>query len=156
MRTSTLILTVIASTASLASAQTIYEPLVTQFGGQNPYWYAGHDPRVHAAAAYPSMPGSSYGRRDGFAFVSDRRSVVERKPRIFADFLGPHWNPLTDLTPSDVINAANAALPRYFTKRDLIANDGGRVPTAPVNAQSTPRRLPTYPPGSIVIIHHRR
>ena len=137
----------VASTASTAAAQVIYAPPITRYcGNGNSYDYAGDLPVRHAAAAYPSLPGTVYGRRDGFAYVSPTRVVTERYPRILADHLGPHRNPLTDLTVADVVNARLARLPRYFTKAGLIAaqhasgmeSDGGRSS------------------GSVVIIMHGR
>ena len=142
-------LTVLGCLSSAASAQIVYGPVVTQYGGQNPYYYAGDNPLVHASAAYPSLPGASWGRHDGFAYTSARRIVVERHPRVVTEFLGPHGNPITDLTPADVQNAANARLPRYFSKAELLEQmaDEQQDAAADEDRQSSGR-------GSIVIIVH--
>lgn len=148
----TLVCSILGFAASTASAQTIYEPLRVRYGGQNPYYYGGCSQLVHEAAAYPSLPGSTYGRRDGFAFTSYRRAVVEREPRVFADFRGPHGNPLTDLTVSDIVNAAHARMPKYFTKDDAVESARQVKPNAAdaADVQRFGRR------GSITIVAYRR
>src|SRR5687767_9990636 len=110
-----LVVACVALTASAASAQVIYEPVVTQYGGQNPYYYAGNDPAVHEAAKFPSAPGAIWGRVPGYAFVSPRRQVVERNYRVYTDAFGTVNARPWGLTPNQVVNEANARLPRYFT-----------------------------------------
>ncbi len=113
------LLPVVALAASV-QAQTIYEPINVQYGGQNAYYYAGTDQRIHAAAAFPSAVGAAWGRTGGYAFVSAHRAVVERTPRIFTDALGSFDARVYGMTVDDVVNEANARVPRYFKKLDLI------------------------------------
>lgn len=105
-----------------ANAQVIYEPVNVQYGGQNAYYYAGSDPHIHEAAKFPSAPGAAWGRTNGYAFVNARRAVVERHPRIFTDALGSFDARLYGMTVSDVVNEANARVPRYFSKAALLEN----------------------------------
>ena len=121
------LLLIVAASASAASAQVIYEPLVVQYGGQNPYYYAGNNPAVHEAAMFPSVPGATFGRIPGYAFVSPTRQVVERNVRVFTDSFGTLDARPWGLTPNQVVNEANARLPRYFSKRDLLANAQTRM-----------------------------
>jgi hypothetical protein len=140
---------IIGAAASAASAQVIYEPVVTQYGGQNPYYYAGTDPYVHEAARFPSAPGAIWGRIPGYAFVSPRRQVVQRNVRVFTDAFGSLDARPWGLTPNQVVNEANARLPKYFSKRDLLAQAQTRArPEGPVfivppyaggEAERTPR-----------------
>lgn len=125
------ILLVVAASASVAassaSAQVIYEPVVVQYGGQNPYYYAGRDPYIHEAARFPHVEGATFGRVPGYAFVSPRRQVVERNARIFTDSFSTLDARPWGMTIDDVVNEANARLPRYFTKRDLLASAQTRM-----------------------------
>lgn len=118
---------IVAASASAASAQVYYEPVVVQYGGQNPYYYAGNDPYIHEAAKFPSVPGATFGRIPGYAFVSPRRQVVERNVRVFTDAFGSVDARPWGLTPNQVVNEANARLPKYFRKRDLLAQASTRV-----------------------------
>ncbi len=123
------------SLAAAANAQVIYEPVTIQHGGQNAYYYAGRDPHIHEAAKFPSAPGTSWGRTGGYAFVSARRAVVERTARIFTDSLGSFDARVYGMTVDDVVNEANARVPRFFNKGDLInsgtAERDGTVTVSP-------------------------
>jgi hypothetical protein len=121
------LLLIVAATASAASAQVIYEPVVVQFGGQNPYYYAGNNPYIHEAAAFPSVPGATFGRIPGYAFVSPTRQVIERHVRVYTDSFGTLNAAPWGMTQNQVVNEANARLPRYFTKRDLLASGSTRM-----------------------------
>ena len=103
-----------------AHAQVVYEPVNVQHGGQNTYYYAGTDPTIHEAAKFPSAPGAAWGRTNGYAFVSGKRAVVERRARIFTDSLGSFDARVYGMTVADVVNEANARVPRYFRKSDLL------------------------------------
>lgn len=151
--------------AATSYAQTIYEPVTVQYGGQNTYYYAGQDPHIHQAATFPSAPGAAWGRTGGYAFVNSRRAVVERTPRIFTDDLGSFDARVYGMTIDDVVNQANASLPRYFTKNDLVNSgnpqpDGTIVvsPYAPKSTGSEPRIIikPSQPPlfrrGPVLVI----
>ena len=111
---------IVACLSSFASAQVIYEPVVVQHGGQNAYYYAGTNPSIHESARFPSAPGAAWGRTGGYAFVSAHRAVVERTPRIFTDAFGSFDARVFGMTIDDVVNGANANLPRYFRKGDLL------------------------------------
>jgi hypothetical protein len=114
-----IVIVALALTAS-AQAQVIYEPVSVQYGGQNRYYYAGSDPQIHEAARFPSAPGAAWGRTNGYAFVSATRAVAERRARIFTDALGSFDARVYGMTVDDVVNEANARIPRYFSKADLL------------------------------------
>lgn len=120
-----------ASLAPAAMAQIVYEPVTVQHGGQNTYYYAGSDSAIHEAARFPSAPGTGWGRTNGYAFVSKHRAVVERTPRIFTDAFGSFDARVYGMTVDDVVNEANARLPRYFRKGELLMSakvrDGARI-----------------------------
>lgn len=144
-----IVLSVLALSAAV-EAQVIYEPVTVQHGGQNKYYYAGSDLRIHDAAAFPSAPGAAWGRTGGYAFVNARRAVVERAPRIFTDAFGSFDARVYGMTIDDVVNEANARVPRHFVKGDLLnaatpRRDGALVvsPYAPSPA--------TAEKGSIII-----
>lgn len=126
-----------------ASAQVVYEPVRIQYGGAQPYFYAGDDVRIHDAAAFPYSPGTSWGRVDGFAFANDRRAVSQRFARTFTDAFGVRDARPFGLTIDQVWNEANARLPRFFRKSQ------NRVATEP--AQAVEQR----PRGTIEIKRYR-
>jgi hypothetical protein len=134
----------LGSVTPTAMAQVVYEPVRIQYGGPQPYYYAGSNPWIHAAAAFPNAPGTTWGRFDGYAFANDRRQVVQRNVRTFTDALGPYDAYPLGLTPDQVQNEAYARLPRYFRKGDSLR---------PTQAESCepPRRA-----GTIVIRPYRR
>lgn len=139
--------------ASVANAQIIYEPVQYQYGGQNPYYYGGSDPRVHDSALHPWAPGTTWGRGNGFAFRSSNlhthRAVVTERPRTFTDAL-PFQNAwVYGFTANDARNEAYARQPRYFRKADLIQaarpDDSGRGLVVPAHWAELP------PAGTILI-----
>jgi hypothetical protein len=154
--TGRMMLVVLAGLAGQSFAQTIYEPVTVQHGGQNPYYYAGSDPAIHEAAKFPGAPGATWGRVNGYAFVSPTRKVVERRVRVFTDAFGTVNAAPYGLTPNQVVNEANARLPKYFRKSDLLAHaevrQGVRViaPTAPSAAPRGTIEIRPAPP------HHFR
>jgi hypothetical protein len=107
-----------AAGASLASAQIIYEPMQSQFGGQNSYHYGGDNPRIHRCAAHPLANG--WGRFNGFAWVSAGRVVNERSPRVFLDATGCQDASRLGATPNDAHNEAMRRVPTYFVKSELM------------------------------------
>lgn len=119
---------VVGSLAAAASAGVVYEPVRYQYGEGQPYFYAGRDPCIHAAARFPYAPGTAWGRVDGFAFVNDRRAVTQQFARTFTDAFGVRDARPFGLTISDVANEANARVPRYFRK----------APPTPAVARPTP------------------
>lgn len=154
-----------ASFTSVTGAQVIYEPVTVQHGGQNTYYYAGTDARIHEAAAFPSAPGAAWGRVGGYAFVNARRAVVNRTPRIFTDSFGSFDARVYGMTIDDVVNEANARLPRYFRKVDLVnagTPDGAATvvsPYAPQPEQATkgsilirPYSPPLFRRGPVLVV----
>lgn len=134
---------------SITSAQVIYEPVTIRHGGQNAYYYAGTDQRIHEAAAFPSAPGAAWGRTGGYAFVNAHRAVVERTPRIFTDAFGSFDARVYGMTIDDVVNEANARVPRYFNKAQVIeqaAQHGGSMTVSPYTTSPE-----TAEKGSIII-----
>lgn len=123
--------------AAAASGQVVYEPVRIQYGGAQPYFYAGANARIHAAAAFPSAPGAAWGRVGGFAFVNDRRQVTQRFARTYTDAFGVRDARPFGLTIDSVWNEANARVPRYFRK----------VEPRPLTTPAPP----ASPPGTIEI-----
>lgn len=119
---------VVGCLAAASSAQVVYEPVRIQYGDGQPYYYAGRDPRIHDAAAFPYAPGTAWGRFGGFAFVNDRRAVTQQFARTFTDAFGPRDARPFGFTINDVANEAAARVPRYFTK----------APVAPVVLRAAP------------------
>src|SRR5947209_858311 len=88
--------------AASASAQIIYTPVQYQYGHDigNPYYYGGHDPRVFRMAEAPNNTTQGQVYSDAVPFTN-------------AAIYG--------YGPDDARNEANASIPRYFRKRDLLA-----------------------------------
>jgi hypothetical protein len=142
--------------ASSSMAQTIYEPLQYQFGRENKYFYGGTDPRVHGLANGFANPARTYGRVQGYRFLSERRHVEREQPRIYSD-LYPRENAwFYDYSADDAANDARAMQPRYFRKGDLLKQtpvlpDGTRhVPAVPVPPLEF-RSMNPAAPGQIII-----
>ena len=132
---------VVLSIASNASAQVIYEPVQYQHGGQNPYYYGGSDAMMHRYAQSVRNDAGTYGRVNGFDFVSadvhTHREVTGEGVRVFSDALGYRNARVYSYTASDARNDAYAAAPRYFRKADLIASayrDGHGTLVVPATA----------------------
>ncbi len=115
---------IVGLAAAPAFSQVVYEPVRHQYGGQNPYYYGGADPRIHDAAAWPTAPGASWGRHHGFAFTSStidtHRAVVTERTRTFTDALGGRNAFIFGFTPNDARNEANNSIPLYFRKADML------------------------------------
>jgi hypothetical protein len=128
--------------AASASAQVIYTPIQYQYGRDigNPYYYGGHDPRVFAAAQSPQNTTQGQTYSDTIPFTN-------------AAIYG--------YGPDDARNEANANIPRYFRKRDLLAGairepDGSAV--VPADSVGIPTRevaRPARSVGTILIIPKR-
>lgn len=154
---------IVCASASTGNAQIIYEPVQYQYGGQNAYYYGGCDPRVHESAAWPSAPGTGWGRGDGWAFrsagIHTHRAVATERPRTFTDAL-PYRNAFVHgFTDNDARNEAYARQPHYFRKSDLLlasrpdaAGRGRIVPACWADAAPASGGLPR---GAIVIIPSR-
>jgi hypothetical protein len=109
--------------ASPASAQVFFEPVQYQYGPSPTFYYGGSDPRVfeHASrSVYSDDIAGPYGSR---YFVGTRYYgpiISDRPPAVFVDQV-PYFNAaLFHYTPADARNAANAAVPTYFRKIDLL------------------------------------
>lgn len=118
-------LAIIATCLGSASAQIIYQPLQYQYGDQNKFYYGGTDPHVFARAAAPSDPGAQWGRVEGYDFASGdtwvHREASDWPIRVYSDALPTQIASLYGFTAADAANVANASLPRYFRKADVIA-----------------------------------
>jgi hypothetical protein len=128
---------IVSLIAAPAMAQVVYEPVRHQYGGQNPYYYGGADPRIHESALWPSARGANWGRHNGFAFSSanihTHREVVTERTRTFTDALGVRNAYVHGFTPNDASNEARNSIPLYFRKADMLrhaqsAADGWVVP----------------------------
>jgi hypothetical protein len=128
--------------AASASAQIIYTPVQYQYGHDigNVYYYGGHDPRVFAAAESPQNNTPCQVYSDTIPFTN-------------AAIYG--------YGPDDAHNEANAAIPRYFRKRDLFTgvarNPDGTV-IIPADSAGIPTRevvhtSPTVAPIIIIPKH---
>ncbi|HWE97791.1 MAG TPA: hypothetical protein VG269_27800 [Tepidisphaeraceae bacterium] len=133
--------------SSVASAAVVFEPVQYQYRTvqtlHNPtpqyYYYGGSDPRVHEYVAKyydcvqigPNTPSHNFIGR------------VALTPIVYSD-CAPYMNLSTyGYTATDAQNEANAGVPRYFRKRDLlnarvVLPDGSAV----VPAQAEPIYIP--------------
>lgn len=131
-------------TASLASAQLIFQPVQYQYGGQNPFYYGGSNPRVIALGNQPAC--GDYGRVHGWPFISangiTHREVGTEPLRVFADCIGNGFvnAHIYGYSINDARNEAYRSVPLVFRMSDLVARaqqdaDGTLVvpPTAPYN-----------------------
>ncbi len=110
-----------AVAAPYAAAQTIYEPIRYQYGGQNTFYYGGSDPDVIRRASGPAT--ATWGRINGYAFtsgnVTTHRTVNNDRVRVYTDAI-PYWNAtLFGFTIDDARNEAYQSAPRYFRKSDI-------------------------------------
>ncbi|MDB5333689.1 MAG: hypothetical protein JWP03_4840 [Phycisphaerales bacterium] len=141
------ILAAALAASSVASAATVFEPVQYQYRTvqtfHNPtpqyYYYGGSDPRVHEYVAKyydcvqlgPNTPSHNFVGR------------VPLTPIVYSD-CAPYMNLSTyGYTAVDAQNEANASVPRYFRKRDLmnariVLPDGSAV----VPAQAEPVYIP--------------
>lgn len=112
--------------ASSASAQIFYEPVEYQYeAGGTKYYYGGSNPAVHQYAKEPVNAAGTWGRINGFAFVSGdlrvHREVSNEPVRIFTDATRLRNARLLGYTIDDARNEAYANASRYFVKRDVPA-----------------------------------
>lgn len=120
------LLLVLFGLASSASAQVFYEPVQYQYdAGGTTYYYGGSNPRVHAFARLPYNAAGTWGRINGFSFVSadmrSHREVDDQPARVFTDATGLTNARQLGYTADDARNDAYAAVPRYWAKRDVPA-----------------------------------
>lgn len=132
--------------ASSASAQVFYEPVKYQHeAGGRTYYYGGSDPRVHQYARQPVNSAGTWGRVNGFAFVSGdanvSREVANEPERVFTDsypMINVHQ---MGMTPDNARDEAYANVPRYFAKRDVPAMVVRQDNMWVVPAQAVPIRV---------------
>jgi hypothetical protein len=161
-------LAIVAVSSSSANAQTIYAPVQYQYGTErHRYYYGGNDPAVFDRAEQrrcideiTDVPFTS--RRYTDAYVHLR--LVGQLDRVYSDCI-PYLNARAfGYLPVDAANDANANVPRYFRKADLlragdVQADGSRV----VAAQAEPvvivrdrdlrtETRPAIKPRAIIII----
>ncbi len=110
-------------TATSASAQVFFQPVQYQYGPSPTFYYGGSDQRVfeHASrSVYSDDIAGPYGSR---YFVGTRYYgpiLRVRPPAVFVDQLPYFDAALFHYTPADARNDANAAVPTYFRKIDLL------------------------------------
>ena len=120
---------VVAGFSTSALAQVIYLPVVFQYQASTSFYYAGRSASVFRDAEYPVA--GAFGRVNGWVFASGsvdtHREVATEPARIYTDRLPGRNARLYGYTVADVQNEANAGVPCYFKKRDLLA--GGQRTT---------------------------
>jgi hypothetical protein len=150
-------LCLILAGSSIASAAIVYEPVQYQHRGicGEIYYYGGRNPDVVADArlrAYALRHSDPNHQPAGFTIRTDRT------PAVYSD-VAPYMNlSIYGYTSVDAANEANANLPRYFRKGDLLEagyvdQDGSLI--VPANTQplpTLPRVAPTTRPSAQAII----
>ena len=152
--------------AGTASAQTIYEPVQYQYGNEMKYYYGGSNPSMHAYAervacrnGYPSH--LSYA---GYSSLYGTLGQIGEHRLVLSDCM-PHRNAAVfGYTDTDAHNEANASIPRYYRKSEIleagvVAPDGSLVVPAHARgldhttAQDTRMAAPSEPrPRAILIL----
>lgn len=108
--------------ASSASAQVIYQPVQHQYSNGMTYYYGGNDPsmlhyieHVKCRNGYPSeITGHHYNH------LRHTLGQIGEQKYVFSDCLMYRNAAVYGYTAEDAQNEANANLPRYFTKRELL------------------------------------
>lgn len=136
--------------ATSASAQVFYEAPRSQWGGADAYYYGGDDPVVHRFARGASDASGTFGRVNGYAWVSGRRTVSGQRLRVFVDDLGFLNAADFGATPDTAHNDRMARMSTYLRKSDLLEQANERdgalyVPAHPIRLLDAPR------PGTIFI-----
>lgn len=115
----------VCAMAPLASAQVIFAPVQYQYGPHPTFYYGGSNPRVFermaqaGALEYGNARTGWYEGVSGVGIITPR--LTSHPPfRVFTDAI-PYVNAaLYGYTPADARNEANANVPRYFVKADLV------------------------------------
>ena len=126
--------------ASSASAQVIYEPVQYQYGAEMKYYYGGSDPGAFAYAdrvlcrnGFPTAANPHYT-----SLYNTLGQIGERK-LVLSDCMPFRNAAVFGYTANDAHNEANANVPQYYRKRDILA---AAVPAADgtlvVSAQAHP------------------
>jgi hypothetical protein len=157
----------IVSSASLIQAQTIYAPVQYQYGqGEHRYYYGGSDPAVIDLAErqrrVDELSDHRYtSERYNDAYLHHR--LIGQLDRVYSDAV-PYLNArVFGYLPVDAANDANANVPLYFRKADLLAAavaqpDGTRVvpaharPVVTVDRSETAAKPTAVRPRAIIII----
>jgi hypothetical protein len=157
----------IVLSASLLQAQTIYAPVQYQYGqGEHLYYYGGSNPAVFDLAERQSrldeLSDHRYtSERYNDAYLHHR--LIGQLDRVYSDAV-PYLNArVFGYLQVDAANEANANVPLYFRKADLLRTavrqpDGTRVVSAqahPVMVDRSEDRAETRPtvrPRAIIII----
>jgi hypothetical protein len=111
---------------SVAAAQTVYEPVASQYRvGDQTFYYGGSDPRAIEYAARQVVGFDPAGRntREGrFGVGYLRRGLIGRPPEyVVADGLPLRNAVVYGYTSVDARNDAYANVPRFFRTADLAA-----------------------------------
>lgn len=109
-----------------ASAQTVYEPVQSQYRvGDRSYYYGGSDPRAHDYARRRLAcldTGTRYLREGRFGVGLVRRGLIGEPPQYTVSDCAPYLNGIVyGYTSVDARNDAYASIPRFFRMADLAA-----------------------------------
>lgn len=147
---------VILGIGSVCSAAIVYEPVQYQYQcGSESYYYGGRHP--HAVAEAVARSHALRYSDPNYQPHTFTFSTV-RTPAVYSDALPSVNLAVYNYTATDAQNEANASLPRYFRKGDLLA--AGKVGadgslTVPANAIPVPQPVsaaPTTRPTAQAII----
>jgi hypothetical protein len=156
MLSRTLSLGLLLALCSASRGAIIYEPVQYQYHcGSDVYYYGGRHPQVVADAqrrAYALRYSDPNFQPATFTFHTNPT------PAVYSD-AAPYMNLSVDgYTPNDAVNEANANLPRYFRKADILAAgkvcaDGTLVvPANAIPIPQPPMQSPTTRPATQAII----
>ena len=122
-KTAFLLGTIITIATSSARAQVYYEPVRYQCGVNPAFYYGGINPAVFEYANRTVYSDGIAGPRTSDRYhvgTTYRGSMNSIPPAVFSDQL-PYVNAaLFHYTPADARNEANATIPTYFRKADLL------------------------------------
>ncbi len=105
-----------------ARGQVIYEPVRYQYGVEQTFYYGGSDARVFERAAAAAGSGrrgvEPWSGRFGLSLL--QTGLASRPPSIYSDRFPFENAAIYGYTPSLARDEANANVPRYFRKADLL------------------------------------
>jgi hypothetical protein len=111
--------------ASSATAQIIYEPVQYQYNhpGGFTYYYGGSDPLQHAYAKHVACRNGypSEHTFNGLSGLHQTIGQIGEKHVVLTDCLPLRNAAVYGYRVEDAVNEANASVPRFFRKADLIA-----------------------------------
>jgi hypothetical protein len=163
------VVVLMVASSSVVNAQTIYAPVQYQYGTENNrYYYGGSNPAVFALAERQrgvDMLGDHPFTSERYTDAYQHRRLIGQIDRVYSDAV-PYMNArVFGYLRVDAANDANANVPRYFRKADLLRasvelSDGSRIvlPQAqPVPFDRNPLRIrviggATTKPKAIIII----